>query len=186
VRIVSVARLEPPKDHRTLLRALALLRAEDWQLEIVGGGPEETSARELAAALGIGGRVRWAGYQTDPAAALASAHVFVLSSLSEGFPRSILEAMRAGLPVIASDVGGVSEAVVDSANGYLVPRQDPDSLARALEKLLKHETERERLGAAARRMYEERFRFERMFEKTSALYDTVRDNTLSAQNKQPT
>ncbi len=185
VRIVSVARLEPPKDHRTLLQALASLRSEEWELELVGGGPLEPDARALAASLGIAGRVRWAGYQADPSAALARAQIFVLSSLSEGFPRSILEAMRAGLPVVASDAGGVSEAVVNKVNGYVVPRQDPVSLADALVNLMKSDSERQRLGAATRRIYEEQFRFERMFEKTSALYGTVRNNTLSARNKQP-
>jgi glycosyltransferase involved in cell wall biosynthesis len=185
VRIVSVARMEPPKDYRTLLEALSSLRADDWELELVGGGPQEQSARELAAALGIGGRVRWAGYQPDPSALLARAQIFVLSSLSEGFPRSILEAMRAGLPVVASDVGGVCEAVVNGANGYLVPKQKPAALARGLEKLLKDDSERQRLGAAARRTYEERFRFERMFEKTLVLYATVRDNIHAARNEQP-
>lgn len=183
-RIVSVARFEPPKDHRTLLHALAALTAARWEFEFVGEGPLQDDARSLAAVLGIGPRVRWSGYQPDPSTALAGAQIFVLSSLSEGFPRSILEAMRAGLPVVASNVGGISEAITQNINGLLVPRQDPAALAAALEKLLDCPSERERLGAAARRTYEERFRFERMFEKTTALYDTVRDNILAARKKQ--
>jgi glycosyltransferase involved in cell wall biosynthesis len=185
VRIISVARLEPPKDHKTLFEALAALPAADWELELVGGGPEERSARKLAAALGIASRIRWTGYQPDPAAALARAQIFVLSSLSEGFPRSILEAMRAGLPVVASAVGGTAEATANGLNGYLVPRQHPGALSEALQKLVKNNSERERLGAAARRMYEDRFRFEGMFEKTATLYDTLRVNIPAARNKQP-
>ncbi len=185
VRIVCVARLEPPKDHQTLLEALAPLRAMEWELELVGGGPTEQNARKLAATLGIGSRVRWAGYQPDPAPTLARAQIFALSSLSEGFPRSILEGMRAGLPVVASDVGGVGEAIASGVNGYIVPRQDSRALSEALGKLVKSDSERERQGAAARRMYEERFRFEGMFEKTVALYDTLRDNVPAARKKQP-
>jgi glycosyltransferase involved in cell wall biosynthesis len=180
VRIISVARLEPPKDHRTLIEALAALQTEDWELELVGNGPKEQNARKLAAALGIGSRVRWAGYQPDPSFALSHAQIFALSSISEGFPRSVLEAMRAGLPVVASDVGGVGEAIANGVNGYLVPRRNSGALSEALRKLVKDDSERERLGAAARRIYEERFRFEGMFEKTVALYDTLRDNVPAA------
>ena len=177
VRIVSIARLEPPKDHRTLLEALAALRSLDWELELIGGGPLEEEARGLAAALGIAGRVRLSGYQPDPAVALARAQVFVLSSRSEGFPRSVLEAMRAGLPVVASDVGGVREAVSEGINGLLVPPGEPKALAGALEKLIAEAPERQRLGAAARRIYEGRFRFERMLQETMEVYDTVVDSS---------
>jgi glycosyltransferase involved in cell wall biosynthesis len=177
VRIVSIARLEPPKDHRTLLEALAALRSRDWELELIGGGPLEREARELAAALGIAGRVHLSGYQPDPAVALARAQIFVLSSRSEGFPRSVLEAMRAGLPVVASDVGGVSEAVSEGINGLLVPPGQPEALSGALEKLIADASERQRLGAAARRIYEGRFRFERMLQETMELYDTVVDSS---------
>jgi glycosyltransferase involved in cell wall biosynthesis len=177
VRIVSIARLEPPKDHRTLLGALAALRSRDWELELIGGGPLEQEARGLAAALGIADRVHLSGYQPDPAVALARAQVFVLSSRSEGFPRSVLEAMRAGLPVVASDVGGVSEAVSEGINGLLVPPGELQALSGALEKVIADTEERQRLGAAARRIYEGRFRFERMLQETMEVYDTVVDSS---------
>jgi glycosyltransferase involved in cell wall biosynthesis len=173
VRIVSVARLEPPKDCATLLAALGRLRELDWKLDLVGGGPLEPEVRRMAQGLGIAGRVRFLGYQTDPAPTLAASQVFVLSSRSEGFPRSVLEAMRAGLPVVASDVGGVGEAVRDGVEGLLVPRRNPDALANALARLLAGASERERLGAAARRRYESSFRIEKMVEKTAAIYATV-------------
>ena len=107
VRLISVARLEAPKDHATLLEALGTLRGFEWELELVGDGPLAGTIREQTVRLGLGERVRFAGYVPDPAPLLAQAHVFVLSSLSEGFPRTILEAMRAGLPVdVLSDRGG--------------------------------------------------------------------------------
>ncbi|MGE5571016.1 MAG: glycosyltransferase family 4 protein [Rhodospirillales bacterium] len=183
VRIVCVARFEPPKDHHTLLEALAALRDTDWELELVGDGPLEDNARSFAARLGIGGRIRWSGYQADPSAALARAQIFALSSTSEGFPRSILEAMRAGLPVVASDVGGVREGVAGGVSGYLVPRRDPGAMSEALGKLIKSASERQLLGTAARRIYEERFRFEGMFDKTVALYDTLKDTFPSARKR---
>jgi len=173
VRIVSVARLEPPKDPSTLLHALATLRTLDWELDMVGGGPSEPRARRLAVALGVADRIRWLGYQPDPARALAGASVFVLSSRSEGFPRSVLEAMRAGLPVVASDVGGVGEAVSGDYSGLLVAPGNAQALALGLRKLLEDPAIRQRFGSAARQIWERRFRFERMFDDTVALYSLV-------------
>jgi glycosyltransferase involved in cell wall biosynthesis len=173
VRIASVARLEAPKDHRTLLRALAMMRSEPWQLDLVGDGPLEREMRSLAGALGIAERVRFLGYQPDPAQVLARAQLFVLSSRSEGFPRSVLEAMRAGLPVVATEVGGVGEAVTQGVNGLLVPRGEPGALAAALSALVTDGERRRGLGAAARHAYETRFRFERLALETAAVYGKV-------------
>ncbi|MFN3326197.1 MAG: glycosyltransferase family 4 protein [Bryobacteraceae bacterium] len=171
--LISVARFEAPKDHATLLQALASLASLDWQLVLVGDGPLESQLRGLAATLGVASRVRFAGYHPDPAALLAEAQVFVLSSRSEGFPRSILEAMRAGLPVVASNVGGVSEAVSHEANGLLVPRSDIDALRAALQRLLTHGALREQLGESGRHTYESAFCFDAMMAKTIAVYDSV-------------
>ncbi|HME92314.1 MAG TPA: glycosyltransferase family 4 protein, partial [Myxococcaceae bacterium] len=102
-RIIMVARLEFQKDHQTLLRALAGLLDRQWTLELVGDGPRENEMRALVAQLGIGGRVEFAGLCSDVAQRLARAQIYALISNYEGFPISILEGMRAGLPVIASD-----------------------------------------------------------------------------------
>ncbi len=130
--------------------------------------------RALAGALGIAERVHFLGYQQDPAAVLARAQIFVLSSRSEGFPRSVLEAMRAGLPVVATEVGGVPEAVTHGVNGLLVPRREPGALAGAIAELIADGERRRRLGAEGRRFYESRFRFERLADETAALYSAVR------------
>jgi glycosyltransferase involved in cell wall biosynthesis len=172
-RIVSVARLEAPKDQALLLRALAEIRSAAWELDLAGDGPLEGKLRGLASRLGIAGRVRFLGYVSDPAEVLARAQVFVLASRSEGFPRSILEAMRAGLPVVASAVGGVPEAVADGVNGLLVPPSDSRAMAASLSKLLAASTARIQMGAEGRRVYENRFRFERMAEETIAVYAGV-------------
>jgi glycosyltransferase involved in cell wall biosynthesis len=169
-RIVSVARLESPKDHRTLLRALALLKSMDWTLDLVGDGPLEEDLTLFARELDLGDRVHFAGYQSDPAKALSRAQVFALATRSEAFPRGILEAMRAGLPVVASQVGGIPEAVSESTGGLLVSPGKPDKLASALGRLLTDAGLRRELGARARRTYESRFRFERMAAETLEVY----------------
>jgi glycosyltransferase involved in cell wall biosynthesis len=177
VRICSVARFEAPKDHATLLKALAALRARDWQLDLVGDGPLERKTRRLAEKLNVADRIHFHGYLRDPAPVLARAQVFVLSSRSEAFPRSVLEGMRAGLPVVASGVGGVGEAVTDGANGLLVPPADAEALSVALGHLIESASRRQLLGEAARHVFEERFRLERMVEQTIAVYATVLSRT---------
>jgi glycosyltransferase involved in cell wall biosynthesis len=172
-QVVSVARFEAPKDHATLLRAMAQLEGLPWSLDLVGGGPEESDCRALAEKLGIAGRVRFLGYQSDVAPALAAAQVFVLSTRSEAMPRSALEALRAGLPVIASDIGGLPEIVSAGVDGMLVPAEDPQALAAALRDLLTDAGLRERYGAAARAAYERSFRIEEMIAKTVALYEAL-------------
>jgi glycosyltransferase involved in cell wall biosynthesis len=102
------------------------------------------------AARGLSDRVELLGAQGTVAELLARSGVFVLSSRSEGFPVSILEAMAAGLPVVATDVGGIAEAVVDGETGILVPAADPQALAGALEQLVADVELRRRLGAGGR------------------------------------
>jgi glycosyltransferase involved in cell wall biosynthesis len=180
VRICSVARLEPPKDHATLLRALAALPTRDWELDIVGAGPLEAKMRRLAGSLGIAQRVNFLGYREDTAQILAGSQLFVLCSRSEALPRSILEAMRAGLPVLAADVGGVREAVEDGVTGLLVPAGDVPAVSTALTGLLGAAGLRQRLGAAGRLKFERTFRVERMIESTETVYASVLNTRASA------
>ena len=177
VRICSVARFDAPKDHRTLLEALALVREQAWELDLAGDGPREEEMRGLARELGLGERVKFHGYLADPSGVLAQAQVFVLSSRSEAFPRSILEALRAGLPVVATEVGGVGEAVTDGVNGLLVPPAHPRALAAALGRLVESARLRQAMGEAARAAYERRFQLEAMASRTLALYATVQGRT---------
>jgi glycosyltransferase involved in cell wall biosynthesis len=172
-RLVSLARFEQPKDHATLLAAMALLRDTDWELELVGDGPEEGAARRLAARLGIASRVRFLGYQADPAPILARARVFVLATRSEGFPRSILEAMRSALPVVASRAGGIPESVSDGITGNIVAPGDPSALAAALRGHLAGPFLAQQFGAAGRQIYEAQFRLETMFDRTAAVYHSA-------------
>ncbi len=170
VRLIMVARFETQKDHGTLLRALAGLRGRSWVLDLIGDGPGRAQVAALAQQLGIADRVYFLGARNDVAEQLAHSQVFLLISRWEGFPRSILEAMRAGLPVMASDVGGVRESVVEGVTGFLIPPGDVNALRARLELLLEFPALRRRLGRAGRARYEEQFTFDHMFERTARMY----------------
>ncbi len=172
-RIVMVARFEPQKDHETLFEAVRGLTDLPWTLELIGDGPTRASMERLADEVGIADRVEFAGVRRDVDRRLADAQLFVLVSKWEGFPRTILEAMRAGLPVIASNVGGVTESVAEGKNGYVVPRGDANALRERLRTLLVSPELRIQMGAEGRKRYEAEFTFERMLEKTLAVYERV-------------
>ncbi len=156
-RLVMVGRLQAPKDALTLVRALAELPRGAYEAVIVGDGPDRPALEGEVRRLGLASVVRLAGERNDVAQLLAASDVFVLSSRSEGLPLSILEAMAAGLPVVATNVGGVPELVLEGETGLLVPPGDPHSLAGALERLLDDSELRGRMGAAGRIRVEERF-----------------------------
>ena len=172
-RMVMVARFEPQKDHGTALRALSTIRDLPWEMEFIGDGPLLESTKEMAGQLGLSERVHFLGARRDVAERLASAQLFLLITNWEGFPRSILEAMRAALPVVASDVDGTRESVIDSQTGCLSPRGDAETLAARLRMLLSDSTLRARMGTAARERYEEHFTARRMFDRTIEVYNTV-------------
>lgn len=176
VRLISVARFESPKDHATLIDALARLGGLAWRLDLVGDGPLEASIRARARKAGIADRIEFLGYLAAPSSQLARSQIFVLSSRSEAFPRSVLEAMSAGLAVVSSNVGGVGEALDNGGSGILVPPGDSDALSEALGGLIEDADRRRRLATAARLRYEARFRLDAMVARTVELYESVLRN----------
>jgi glycosyltransferase involved in cell wall biosynthesis len=173
VRIVMLGRFAAQKDHATLLRALAGLQDQPWRLNLAGDGPDQGKIEALAAELGLVCRVRFLGHSDDVIGLLRQSDMLVLISRWEGLPYSVLEAMSFGLPVVASDVGGVREAIIDGESGILVPRDDVAALRSALAGLISDPERRHRLGTAGRRYYEKAFRFEHMLRDTLALYERV-------------
>ncbi|WP_341481751.1 glycosyltransferase family 4 protein [Rhodothermus bifroesti] len=173
VRLIMVARFSPQKDQALVLQALAALRHLPWEIEFVGDGPLRPKCEQLALALGIKNRVYFLGERQDVAERLARAQIFVLASNYEGLPISILEAMRAGLPVIAADVSGVKEGVVHGKTGLLFARGDVEGLKNHLQTLLLHPACREHLGTAGRQRYETHFTLERMVTETWQVYQEV-------------
>ena len=167
--IVSVGRFQAPKDAISLVRALAVLGGEH-RAALVGDGPDRAAAVTEARRLGVEDAVGFEGERHDVPEILASSHIFVLSSRSEALPVSILEAMAAGLPVVATRVGGVPELVVDGETGLLVPAGDTRALAAALQRLVDDPDLRVRLGAAGRARVEEHFRLDSFLEAHRNLY----------------
>jgi glycosyltransferase involved in cell wall biosynthesis len=155
--IVSVGRLHEPKDFVTLARALRALPAAAFRAEIVGDGPDRPAVERELREGGSTESVALLGERGDVRERLALADVFVLSSRSECMPISVLEAMAAGLPIVASAVGGVPEMVVDGETGILVSPGDERALGEALARLVADPNLRRRMGAAGRRRVRERF-----------------------------
>jgi glycosyltransferase involved in cell wall biosynthesis len=167
--ITMVARFIEGKDHDLLLRAFARI-PKGPRLRLVGDGPTRASVESLAHDLGIQEQVDFLGNRDDVARLLATSDVFVLASRSEMLPISILEAMRAGLPVIASDVGGVGESIAHNENGFLVPSGCVSALAQALTDLTNDHALRLRMGQAGRQRFTRQFLSSSMQERTRRIY----------------
>lgn len=150
--IGSVGCLAARKDYGTLLDALALLdrRGVRFEAELVGDGPERAALEARARALGLAQRIRFLGERDDVALRLQGFDVFVLSSREEGIPNALLEAMAAGLPAVATAVGGTPEVLRDGETGWLVPPASPGPLADAVAEALASRAEAGRRGRAAR------------------------------------
>jgi glycosyltransferase involved in cell wall biosynthesis len=180
VRMAMVARFEPQKDHSTLFHALAGLKDQLWHLDLIGDGPLLPQAQELTRTLGLADRCHFWGQRMDVDARLAEVQAALLITNWEGFPRSILEAMRAGLPVIASSVGGVAESVRDGETGFTVPRGDVHVLRARLQQLLVDADLRTRMGRRARKVYEQKFTLEHTVTRTLRVYQELIEDAQPA------
>lgn len=176
VVVGTIARLERQKRVDVLLRAAAAVRRRGYPLRliIVGDGSLRRSLAELAASEGMAD-VEFTGFLDEEAKnrVLTSLDVFVLPSEAEAFPLVCLEAMAAGKPVLATAVGGVPDQVEDGVTGYLVPPGEVGALAERLAVLVSDASLRARMGAAARKRYEERFTVKAMARATWAIYEEV-------------
>ena len=152
------------------MRAGARLAPGQGRLAIVGNGELAEAVRSEIERLDVGDRVRWFPFEGGVGRYLAALDVFVLPSAWEAFPISLLEAMACAVPVVATDVGGVGEAVEDGVTGRLVAPGDEAALAAALAELLGDGDLRGQMGAGAERAYAERFRVDTMVDSVEALY----------------
>jgi glycosyltransferase involved in cell wall biosynthesis len=165
-----VARLSPVKNHIFLLRAVAQLDPR-FHLVVIGDGPSRAELGEYTRQMGIEFRVHFTGEMVSPHNLHQFFDVSVLCSLSEGFPNSVIEAMAAAKPVVATPVGGVTDAITHDVTGILVPIGDPALLADALRMLEADSLLRARLGEAGREEVQMKYRQEVVIEKLSALYE---------------
>jgi glycosyltransferase involved in cell wall biosynthesis len=172
--IGTVGRLDTQKAHRVLLEAapLVLERHPNARFVFVGDGPLRARLEDQAAALGVQDTVIFTGARDDVPRWLASFDVFVLPSLFEGLCYAVIEAQAAGVPVVATPVGGVRETVIDDETGILVPPTDSQATARAILRLLERPEDGRRLAAEASARVG-RFSVERMVEETIALYGSA-------------
>jgi glycosyltransferase involved in cell wall biosynthesis len=166
VRLCFVGRLVRQKGLDVLLDALARLVDRSWRLTLVGDGPERPKLVGQAVALGLAGRFRFVGWtDRDALPGLLAAHdLFVFPSRDEGMPNAVLEAMAAGLPVVATAIAGNEELVVDGQTGLLVPPGDPAALAQALVRLLDAPGLRGTYGRAGRDRVEREYSWKRVAE----------------------
>jgi len=178
--LIMVARFVPPKDHGTLIRALGGLKELPWRLTLVGDGKGQAAAEKLVNVSAITDRVDFVGLRDDIEELLSTASIFVLSSLREGFPISILEAMRAGLPVVASRVGGIPEAVVEGETGFLFEPGDELSLRSRLAELIANPALCLQMGQAGQKRFQDKFTLDQMVEQTASIYKKlVNHNTIT-------
>jgi glycosyltransferase involved in cell wall biosynthesis len=167
---LAVGRLEAVKDYPTLLRAMT--RApEQTRLLILGAGPQERRLTELAAWLGLKQRVHFAGFESNVARWMCAADGFVLSSRYEGLPMVLLEAGACGVPVVATDVPGTREVVVDGETGWLAPACDAEELANTMMKLMHMPPDtRHAMGERARRHVARNFSLTAALDRWERLY----------------
>jgi len=172
--VVSVGRLTQQKGYPHLLAALTLIPLEERPLTlIVGDGPDRNDLESKVIALKLDRDVRFLGNRPDVPALLAAADLFVLSSLWEGLPLALLEAMAARLPVVVTAVGGNSKVVENGVSGLLVPPADEHALTESLCRLLREPLQRQQMGQAAHKQFDHYYGLQRFIAAHESLYEEM-------------
>ena len=174
-QVCSVGRLSREKGHRVLLKAMAavLRSVPEARLQICGDGPERPALARQSEASGLAEHVSLSGFVQDTRPTLAAADIFVMPSLSEGLGGAVLEAMAMGKPVVATDAGGLPEAVVDGETGLIVPAGDAEALAEAMMDLLGDPARARKMGIAGRERALKHFDRRRIVDRMVSLYEEV-------------
>ncbi|WP_028972705.1 glycosyltransferase family 4 protein [Spirochaeta cellobiosiphila] len=173
LQMVMVSRFQKQKDHFTLLKALKELKGLYWVCNFIGDGPLENSVKKMVHEYGLEKQVVFHNKRNDVPDFLKKVDLFLLISNWEGFPRSTLEAMRASLPVIVSDVGGSRESIIEDKTGFIVPHGDNIIVKERIEYFLNNPKDVLNFGLEGRKHYVENFTFATMFDKTFTLYKSV-------------
>jgi len=170
---LAVGRFDVQKDYANMLQAFSRVAPErsEGRLVIAGDGPLRPSMEQLASDLGVTDRVKFLGIRRDIPALMDAADAYVMSSAWEGMPMVLLEAAATGLPIVATDVGGNSEVVIDGKTGFLVPPKDPEALAQVMVRLMDlPQEERRRVGEAARQHIVANYSLDHVVDQWEALY----------------
>jgi glycosyltransferase involved in cell wall biosynthesis len=174
IRLLFVGRLTEAKDPLTLLQTMALLvgqyERQEFRLTVVGDGELESLCRDFVEHNGLSEYITFAGWQLNTSSTYRKHHIFCLSSIFEAFGLALAEAARAGLPVVATRVGGIPEVVEEGVTGFLVPPRDPDALAERILALADDPALARRMGQAGRARVEALFTAERMAERYKQVY----------------
>ena len=175
LNIGIVARLVPVKNHRMLFETFSIVRERHpaVRLWVIGSGQLRTRLEKQARMLGIQNDVVFMGSRTDVPVILNALHLFVLCSFSEGLSITLLEAMSAGLPIVATNVGGNSEVIEHGKSGLLVESDRPEDLAHSILKLIANKDLAKKMGITASQRFMEQFYIERMAQKVDKLYRSV-------------
>jgi glycosyltransferase involved in cell wall biosynthesis len=171
----TIGRLVSAKDYGTLIKAMGRLRDKGYpvHLYIVGDGPERPALESAIAALSLDSVIDLTGFQSDTRAWLGRFHAFVLSSVREGQPMALLEAMASGLPIVATRVGAVPDTIEPGAEGLIVEPGDPVRLADAMETLVLDEQRCQQLGESARARCRREFSIQATCDRYLQVYDAV-------------
>ena len=171
--VLTVARLDKQKGHTYLLEAIR--QVSDGIFLLAGSGPERPSLEAMARELGIWERVIFLGHRDDIPDLLACSDLFVLPSIYEGLPLSILEAMDAGKAVVATAAGGTPELVREGETGFLVPKRDPAALACAIRRILSDPELNHRMGKAGRVRVQQEYSVKNMVQRITQTYEELLD-----------
>lgn len=176
--IGSIGRLSPEKGYEYLINALALLQAksDDYKLVIIGEGKQRIHLEKMIQEKGLTEKVFLVGYHEDGYKLIKHFNVFVLSSLTEGLPITLLETMQAGVPIVATRVGGIPEVIKDKQNGLLVEAKNTDSLANAVSLIRKDTSTAKYLSENAKHLALTKYSSQRMAEEYREVYQKVLTN----------
>jgi L-malate glycosyltransferase len=173
--IVQVARLNSLKDHATAIRTLKRLRDDQVpaKLILVGDGEERSVLEKLVASESVESDILFLGARSDIPRLLAAADAFLLSSISEGIPLTLIEAMGAGIPIVSTNVGGIPEVIEHGVSGLLAPAGDAETLATHLKSLWQNSEQRSRLAENGCQRAVEQFSLEQMHRQYVEVYEQV-------------
>jgi L-malate glycosyltransferase len=173
--IGNVSRFFENKDHKTLIEAFKIITNDyaDSKLVLVGDGPLRRNIENKVEKEGLSKKVRFLGNRRDVPELLKAMNIFALSSLREGFPVVLLEAMASGLPTVVTDVDGNAEMVVNGETGLIVPRSEPESLAKAICEIIQDKDKGREMGENGRHRVKKLFSFDGMVNRYTSIYERV-------------